>query len=110
MFFRLYTRGMGLRIRELREAKGLSQAELGEMAGISRSQLSEIENEKKPANTRRLSSIASALGVSVDSLFTDGDNMPDFSSAILGVAARIKDQADQQALLKFAESLAGRTS
>ena len=108
MFFRLYTRGMGLRIAELRKAKGLSQAELGEMAGISRSQLSEIENEAKPANTRRLAAIASALGVTVDALFTNDTKASDYKSVILGLMDDIRDASDQQALIRFAESLAGR--
>lgn len=60
---------MTLKIRALRIAAGLSQQMLAEKAGISRSQLSEIETEAKPANTLRLNSIASALGVQVEDLF-----------------------------------------
>lgn len=64
-----YTCPMTLKIRALRIAAGLSQQMLAEKAGISRSQLSEIETEAKPANTLRLNSIASALGVQVEDLF-----------------------------------------
>lgn len=104
MFTRFYTGGMGLRIKELREGRGWSQALLADKARISRSQLSEIETERKPANTLRLSSIARALGVHVDELFTD-DARETYKSVILSLM-RDMDEADREQVIRHARALA----
>lgn len=108
MFLRFYTRCMGLRIKELREARGLSQAELGDMARISRSQLSEIENEKKPANTLRLAAIARALGVAVEDLFTE-TTAETYRTMILDLMREMTAE-DRNAVLRVAQALAGRNA
>lgn len=107
MFLRPYTLGMGLRIRELREARGLTQAELSDMARLSRSQLSEIETESKPANTLRLAAIAKALDVSVEELFTDG-SAEAYRTLILDLMRSMSPE-DRDALLRMARALAGRS-
>ena len=107
MNIRRYTWGMGLRIRQLRKAKGLTQAMLAEMAGISRSQLAEIEGERKPANTLRLASIARALDVSVEDLFDEGE-AESYRRVILDLM-RSMDSEDRAALIRHAEALAART-
>lgn len=106
MFLRFYTLGMGLRIKELRESRGLSQAELGDMARISRSQLSEIENERKPANTIRLAAIAKALGVTVDELFTE-DAADTYRTLIIDLMREMSPD-DRDAILRMARALARR--
>lgn len=103
---RQYTGGMGLRIRQLRKARGLTQALLAEKAGISRSQLAEIETERKPANTIRLASIARALDVDVEDLFDYGE-ADSYRRVILDLM-RLMDPEDRAALLRHAEALAGR--
>lgn len=105
MFFRAYTPGMGLRIKQLRKAKGLTQAELGDIAGVSRSQLAEIENETAPANTLRLAAIARALEVTVDDLFDSEDA---YRRLILDFMREMAPE-DRAHVLRFAESLAKRT-
>lgn len=95
---------MALKIRALRKERGWSQAHLADLANLSRSQLSEIENEKKPANTRRLVSIAQALGVSVDDLFQDDGKIP-YKSAILNLMTQLSE-ADRDIVLAMARSLA----
>ena len=97
---------MALRIRELRKSKNLSQQELGEMAGISRSQVSEIESESKPANTRRLQSIADALEVGIEDLF-DAAETEAYRAVILDLMKSMEPD-DRQALIKFARSLAAQ--
>jgi len=104
---RRYTWGMGLRIRHLRKAKGLTQAMLAEMAGISRSQLAEIEGERKPANTIRLAAIARALEVSVEDLFDEGE-AESYRRVILDLM-RTMEPEDRSALIRHAEALAART-
>ncbi len=96
---------MALRIKSLREAKGLTQSQLGEMAGLSRSQLSEIETEKKPANTLRLAAIAKSLGVSVEELFEDSPE--DAYRAVILDLMRSMQPDDRDALIRHARALAG---
>ncbi len=96
---------MALRIKTLREAKGLTQLQLGDMAGLSRSQLSEIENEKKPVNTLRLTSIARSLGVSVEELFEDNPEEA-YRAVILDLMRSMTDE-DRDSLIRHARALAG---
>lgn len=96
-----YTARMTLRIRELRLAQGLTQGELASKAGMSRSQLAMIEGGSRPANTLRLDSLAAALGVSTDQLFTQTGEKAD----LLAVFRRLSPE-DQQIVLTLAESLA----
>lgn len=99
-----YTCPMTLKIRALRIAAGLSQQMLAEKAGISRSQLSEIETEAKPANTLRLNSIASALGVQVEDLFESGARQG-YIMELEGLLDRMTDE-DRDAIIRLAKSLA----
>ena len=53
-----------LRVRELREAKGINQTEFAELAGIRRATLAAIEAEQtKGVDFETLERIADALGV-----------------------------------------------
>lgn len=61
---------MGYRIREIREARGLSQSELAEKSGITRATIWRLETgEKEETTTKTLLKIADALGVTVADLF-----------------------------------------
>ena len=64
---------MLLKIKEIRKAQGLAQEQLAERAGVSRSYLTEIETGAKTVNMRRLTSIASALGVETAALINTAD-------------------------------------
>lgn len=65
---------MGYKIREIREAKGMSQEALAEKAGISRTIIWNLEtNPDAVTTTKTLKSIADALDTTVDKIFfTDG--------------------------------------
>ena len=64
---------VGYKIREVREAKNISQEELSQKSGVSRSIISALENGKTNTTSKTLANIAKALGVSVDQIFyTDG--------------------------------------
>lgn len=95
---------MALRIKELRIQAGFTQQELAEKAGLERSQLSKIENEREPANTRRLSAIARALGVEVNDLFSS-DKEPDETAAEILDAFRRLSPEQRDAVLAHARAL-----
>lgn len=56
-------------IKDLREAKGMSQEQLATAAGLSRPYLSTIETGAAVPTVAKAASIASALGCSLDDLF-----------------------------------------
>lgn len=64
----------GLRIREVRESRGLSLRKVARRMGISASALSQIERGLLRPSVNRLFAIASALDVSVLEIFGDADD------------------------------------
>ncbi len=61
--------GVGLRIRQLREQRGLSQHQFAKMIGMDRSYLINIEKGKRNVSIDMLTRIAVGLGVWVADLF-----------------------------------------
>ena len=59
---------LGRRIREQRQAAGLSQQELAQRSSIGRVTLARVESGKQSPRFNTLSAIAAALGVAVDDL------------------------------------------
>ena len=57
---------IGNRIRELREAQGLTSTQLGEMCGLTQSTISKVENGRWSASIDILSKICDALGARVE--------------------------------------------
>jgi transcriptional regulator with XRE-family HTH domain len=57
-----------VRIRQLREAKGISQRELAEKAGLSREYVLRLEGAQQDPTLGTLEKIAKALGVPVGML------------------------------------------
>jgi transcriptional regulator with XRE-family HTH domain len=64
------------RIRELRDAQGLSLAALAERSGVSRSNISLIERGESSATATVLDKLSAALGVTVASLFEKAADVP----------------------------------
>ena len=62
-------RNFAVRIRNLRQQKGLSQERLAEEAGIHRTYLGGIETARRNPSLRNIIRIAGALGVPVKELF-----------------------------------------
>lgn len=60
----------GQRLRHLRRARGLTLSDLGERVGRAPSQLSLLENGKREPKLSLLTSLASALGVSMEELLS----------------------------------------
>ena len=62
---------MKYRIRELREAKGMTQEELSSKSNVSRATIWALEcGENKITTTKTLLKIAEALGVDFEALFS----------------------------------------
>lgn len=57
---------IGSRIRELREAQGLTSTQLGEMCGLTQSTISKVENGKWSVSIDILSKVCEALGARVE--------------------------------------------
>lgn len=69
-------KNLGLRIRELRIAKGYKQGELADLLDMERSNLTRIENGKQKPNDENLIKIAEILDVELKDLFDFGHIKP----------------------------------
>jgi len=98
---------MKLRVKEIREAADVSIETLAERTGLSASYLAEIENHHKPVNARRLSDIASALGLRDFDLIDFEGASPDVRS-LLRIATTLSPEGQAQ-LLAAAEAQAQAT-
>lgn len=67
---------VGDRIREIREAKKLTQDQLSDKAAMSKGFLSEIENGRRNVSSEYLLRIANVLGASVDYLLRGTTDLP----------------------------------
>ena len=65
---------MGVRIRELREAAGLTQRALAHSAGVGRITMVRLENGKHSPKLNTLKAIAQVLERSVEDLLTSPDD------------------------------------
>lgn len=75
----------GLRLRELRRAKGLSQAEIAEMINVDSKHVSRLETGKTFPYPETLEMLAKALNVPVKEFFEFGDqDGKDFSVEGIG--------------------------
>lgn len=62
-------RGLGWRVRQLRESKGWTQEILAGRAGLDRSYVAGIEAGLRNPSTRALAKLARSLGVTLSGLF-----------------------------------------
>lgn len=109
---RFYKCRMGLRIKQLRKARGLTQQQLADMASMSRSAVAMIEKETRPANTIRLNSIAAALGVNTEDLFDSSDESKaaeadSYFQRVAEIMPKLSE-VDRKAIVQIAESLAAK--
>ncbi|MEZ5922896.1 MAG: helix-turn-helix domain-containing protein [Hyphomicrobiaceae bacterium] len=79
----------GRKLKELREAAGLSQAKLAKIAGVSRNAVSQWEAGLTNPSTKRLSVIARSLNVSVDQIMSPSEKIRD---RIIDQATRFFDR------------------
>ncbi len=79
----------GGRLRELREAAGLSQTKLAQLTGVSRNAVSQWESGETQPSSRRLAKVAKALRVPIDEIVAP---TPQVRDKILAVAERLFDR------------------
>ncbi len=118
---------MGVRLRRLREERGMTQAALARTLGISPSYLNQIEQNQRPLTVPVLLKLNGAFGLDVQ-LFSDADearlitdlraaladqgapaataelrelaaNMPGIARTIVAMQARLRDTAERADLL-----------
>lgn len=63
-----------IKVKEIRQKKGMSQNELSTLAKVSQSLISDIENGRVSPTLRVLQKLADALGIHVNELLKDDDN------------------------------------
>lgn len=83
---------IGLRIKEKRNAAGLTQSQLAELSGVAVITIRQYESNKRHPRADQLRAIASALGVTVDYLLdvkpahaVDPDETPEDKEKRLGM-------------------------
>ena len=62
---------LGLKIKEMRQSRGLTQDTLADLVGCNTSHISNIENNHTMVSLNVLLSIANALNTSIDFLLSD---------------------------------------
>ena len=77
---------MGRRLRELREARGLSLSELARVAGVGKATLSGLENGTRDPRLETLYAIAAALGMPMSALTLDRGAPASTASPVRGEA------------------------
>ena len=80
--------GIGLRLREVRQARGLSVRELARRASVSPSLVSQVELGRINPSVSTLYAMAQVLNLSIDKLFTDAGQGEKESNAENEIAPR----------------------
>lgn len=62
---------IGLRIKELRKNKGVSQESLALLSDLDRTYINSVENGKRNISIVNIEKIATALGTSISDFFKD---------------------------------------
>lgn len=100
---------IGLRIKELRIQKRMSQATLAEHIDMSATFISHIEAAKKQASLESLVRIANALGVTVDHLLI-GNQTNDFAEYRTDMAHLLDDCTSYERRVIYGVALATKKS
>lgn len=88
---------LGLRIRELRNERHMSQEELAFKAGISAAHLGQIERALKNPTVDTVAKIAGAMGVSITALFSAEKAVAEQSSPVISkINAHLMDMTEDQ--------------
>jgi transcriptional regulator with XRE-family HTH domain len=82
---------IGNRLRELREAKHLSQGDIEQRTGLFRCYISRVENGHTVPSIETLEKMARALEVPMYQLFYDGEQPPKVPSALKASSGEVMD-------------------
>lgn len=102
---------LGHRIKQLREAAGLSQADLAQLAGKSVETISNFERGKTIPSVRTLAALTPHLDCSMADFFTNTSIAKPAAGEVaraLAVKLKMIAQEDQQLLTAIADLLARR--
>jgi transcriptional regulator with XRE-family HTH domain len=88
---------IGKRLRELREAKGLSQSDVEDRSGLPRTHVSLVENGHSTPTLQVLERWANALDVELSQLFAVGHGQPEAAE----LPERIPIGAQERTLLRI---------
>jgi transcriptional regulator with XRE-family HTH domain len=80
------SRATGARLRELREARGLSVSQLARMTGLGKGTLSELERGRRNPTLQTLYAVTTALGVPLSAALPPGEVQQPGAAAISGDA------------------------
>lgn len=100
---------LGLRVRSLRIAAGITQEQLAEKAGLSLKHLGELERGRSNPTLSSLHALATGLGVSMAALFDfEGiDVPPDIAKKSLCDAVENASDKERQTMLRILLALKG---
>lgn len=109
---RLIDRAIGLRIKTIRLAQGLSRLQLSKSIGVSHQQLAKYENGENRITAARLCYVAQALKQSIMYFINEADEEVDFvmprERMFIEIArnfAALKDRKQQQAFNRLLKSM-----
>jgi transcriptional regulator with XRE-family HTH domain len=94
---------IGDRIREIREARKMTQDQLAEKSAISKGFLSDVENNKRNVSSENLLRIANVLGASLDYLLR-GSTTAFVSSEPITIPPELSEAAERLNL-SYAEAI-----
>ena len=101
---------IGEKIKNVREAKNLSQKEISNMVQMDQSQYSKIENGKTDPTTNTLEKIAKALGIELSELFISDTIFKDINSVNKTIMEKIRliemlDEKEQTSIYNIIDGL-----
>lgn len=95
---------LGERIRQAREAQGLSQHELAERVGRDQRSVSEYESGKRRIYAHDLPNFAQALNVPIAYFFQDTPNSDDLDGILLDVFHQLEAR-ERQTFIEIGRSI-----
>ncbi len=87
-------KGFADRLRELREATGMSQYALARKAGISKQAMSHLEAGRNDPSWETVQRLALALGVDYEALADPGLTLPEVKPAKMGRPPKAKGEEE----------------
>ena len=98
----IFLKRVGLRVKQLRKSKGLSQEELAELTGMHPTYISEIERATVNASIKSLNKIVLALKIPMYEFFTFATKKSEGKDVLLKEIATLLEKQDM-ILLKHAK-------